>query len=341
MKRLYCTLMIALLMVTLAAGPGQSADQAPKKVMKLAGTAPANKGVGEYDAMLKFEELVEKYSNGSIDVQVFPAAQLGGGPELTEGVALGTIEAGVGGFDGIAPLKQDLFALSLPYQFTEFAQMRKVLEGDTKTRRMTDAYLGEINLKLVAFLYRPFRSVANNVRPIRSPEDLKGVKVRSPDSAVFLATIDALGANPMVQAWAELYTSLAQGTLDGCENAITEIVSVNFQEVTKYISETRHMAAAIPLFVGLDWFNGLTEEQRDAILRAGGETTQWRFEQVQNEEKIAWQKCRDSKVQIIAYEELDLAPFQKATAGIYKQFMDRGLFTQEYYEQIMSDAGLR
>lgn len=315
-----------------AASSVQSAD--PKVVMKFAGTTTADPELGEYQAMLMFEELVEKYSDGSIDVEVYPANQLGGSVEFTEAVALGEVESCVVGFDGLGNLQPEMYALCMPYLYTSNDEMRLVLEGETKARATIDESLSEVNMKIVGLMYRPFRVMANNVRPVTTPADLNGVAVRSPTSAANVAVIEALGAAPTTIGWSEVFTSMQQGACDGVENAITELYSINLQETTKYVSETNHMAAGIPILVGEAWFNSLTENQQEAILKAGEEVTKWRAAGVVEEEEAAWKAFADAGAECLRMDDIDFAAFQNACADVYKEFVAEGYFTEEFYNSL-------
>ncbi len=315
--------------------PAAEATAEPAKVtMKLAGTTTADPALGEYQAMLMFEQLVEEYSNGSIDVEVYPASQLGGSVEFTEGTALGTIEACVVGFDGIANLAPQCYALAMPYLYDSIAQMRTILEGDTTARTAIDGVLADTNLKLVGILYRPMRVVANTKNAVVTPADLAGMQVRSPSSEANSAIITAMGAIPTTISWSEVFTALQQGACDGVENAITELASINLQEVVKYVSETNHMASPIALVVGQAWFDTLSADQQAAIIKAGTEVTEWRANNVAEETKTAWEKFEAAGVEVLYADEIDSAAFKAACADVYKQFVEKGYFTEEFFNSL-------
>jgi tripartite ATP-independent transporter DctP family solute receptor len=341
MKKIITGTVIAVLAVSaiFAGGQGQSGGGAPVAntvTMKFAGTAPANPEVGEYDAMLKFAELVQQYSNNSIKVEVYPANQLGNTVEFTEGVSLGTVEAAVAGFDTIANVDKSMNFAAMPYLFKDINHMRSVLENTNGNARKTiDTSLSKnANMKLVAILYRPMRVLANNRRPVKTPADNRGLKIRAPASAANVAILTAIGAMPVTISWGEVYTSLSQGVCDGVENAITELASIKLDEIMKYVSETNHMAAPIPIVVSEKWFNGLTKEQQDAIVKAGKDVTEYRVGTVEKEEENAWKAFRDSGAQILRANEIDFAGFENACQDVHKDFIKQGFFTQEFYDAI-------
>ena len=312
--------------------PKTEEPAAEKVVMKFAGTAAADPNNGEYVAMMKFEELVEEYSNGSIDVELYPASQLGSSVEFTEGVSLGTVECGMAGFDGLAVYAPSMYAFSMPYQYNSIEEMRSVIEGETECRAAIDEALSEINMKIVGVMYRPFRVVANAKQSVTDPASLKGVSLRVPDAACSQAILGSMGAVTATISWGEVYTSIDQGVIDGCENAITEIVSNNIHETVDYIAETRHMSAGIPIFVAEDWFNGLTQEQQDAIIKAGEDTTEFRYQEVAKETEACWKECEEMGIEVKYYDDIDVEAFKAATADVYKDFIAQGYFTEEFYQ---------
>ncbi|MDO4866095.1 MAG: TRAP transporter substrate-binding protein [Clostridia bacterium] len=328
MKKLLCTLVCLILVFV------SCAALAEPVVMKFAGTTTADPELGEYQAMLKFEELVEEYSNGEIDVEVYPASQLGGSVEFTEGTALGTVEACVVGFDGIGNLAPECYAICMPYLYDNIEQMRPILEGDTEARKAIDTVLSGTNLKLVALLYRPMRVMANTKHAVKSPADMAGLQVRSPSSEANTAIITAMGGLPTTIAWSEVFTALQSNACDGVENAITELASINLQEVVKYVSETNHMPSPIALVVGEAWFNGLTEEQQAAIVKAGVDVTEWRAENVAQEIDAAWKKFEDAGVEVLYADDIDFQAFKDACAEVYKEFVGKGYFTEEFFESL-------
>jgi tripartite ATP-independent transporter DctP family solute receptor len=317
--------------------PEPQQEEVETVTMKFAGTAAADMSNGEYLAMLKFEELVEEYSNGIVQVEVYPASQLGTSTEFTEGVSLGTVECAMAGFDGIAQYAPQLNAFSMPYQYASIEEMRSVIEGDTECRKAIDETMGGVNMKMVGVCYRPFRVVANNKKPVKDPATLQGVTLRVPDAASSQAILQAMGAVTATIAWSEVYTSIQQGVIDGCENAITELVTNNIHETVKYISETRHMSAGIPIFVCKNWFDKLSKDQQDAIIKAGEEVTEWRYDNVSQETEECWEKCEELGIEVIYFDDIDIDAFRAATADVYKDFVSKGLFTEEFYLSTLPD----
>ena len=315
--------------------PAKAEEPAVQKVtMKFAGTTTADPSLGEYQAMLMVEELVEKYSEGTIDVEVYPASQLGSNVEFSEGVALGEIEAAVCGFDGLGNYAPVANALCMPYLFASNEDAMAKIWGNTPVHDALDEAFAEINMQIVGYVNRPFRVVCNNVRSVRSPADMKGLVLRSPTSAVNTAINTAMGAEPVTISWGEVYTSMSQGACTAVENAITELKSINLEQQCKYISETNHTGGLIPMFVCKSWFDGLAPIQQEAILKGFAEVTEWRNNALQEEVDAAWQAFADAGAECLRMEDIDIAAFQEACSGVAAEFIAKGDFTQEFYDSL-------
>jgi TRAP-type C4-dicarboxylate transport system substrate-binding protein len=284
--------------------------------------------------MLLVEELVEKYSEGTIDVEVYPASQLGSNVEFSEGVALGEIEAAVCGFDGLGNYAPVANALCMPYLFTSNDDAMAKIWGDTAIHDALDEAFAEINLQVVGYVNRPFRVVCNSVRSVKTPADMKGLVLRSPTSAVNTAINSAMGANPVTISWGEVYTSMSQGACDAVENAVTELKSINLQETCGYITETNHTGGLIPMFVSKAWFDCLAPIQQEAILKGFAEVTAWREENLAADVAAAWQAFEDAGAEIVRLEDVDIAAFQEACSGVAAEFIAKGDFTQEFYDAL-------
>ena len=315
--------------------PAKAEEPAVQKVtMKFAGTTTADPSLGEYQAMLMVEELVEKYSEGTIDVEVYPASQLGSNVEFSEGVALGEIEAAVCGFDGLGNYAPGANALCMPYLFASNEDAMAKIWGNTPVHDALDEAFAEINMQIVGYVNRPFRVVCNNVRSVRSPADMKGLVLRSPTSAVNTAINTAMGAEPVTISWGEVYTSMSQGACTAVENAITELKSINLEQQCKYISETNHTGGLIPMFVCKSWFDSLAPIQQEAILKGFAEVTEWRNNALQEEVDAAWQAFADAGAECLRMEDIDIAAFQEACSGVAAEFIAKGDFTQEFYDSL-------
>lgn len=338
MKKILAVILVLAMLLSFAACGDKKTEPAEEVVqtvtMKFAGTTTADPALGEYQAMLMFEELVEKYSEGTVQVEVYPASQLGSNVEFSEGVAMGEVEAAICGFDGLGNYAPVANALCMPYLFNSNADAMEKLFKDNPVKDALDAALADINIQVVGYVNRPFRVVCNNVRPVKEPADMKGLVLRSPTSPVNTAINSAMGASPVTISWSEVYTSMSQGACDAVENAVTELVSINLQQQCKYISETNHTGGLIPIFVGKAWFDSLAASQQEAIIKAGQEVTEWRTAKLDEEVENAWKLFEAEGAEVLKAEDIDMAAFKEATKDVAAEFIKKGDFTQEFYDAL-------
>lgn len=317
---------------------GASEAPAAAKIMKIAGTMSQAETDGEYMGTQKFAELVEKYTNGSINVEIYPSSQLGGQTEFSEGTMLGSIEACVLGPSYFGVVDPFMFFLEMPYLFDDLDHARALFEGTSDAKAEIDAHLDALGLIQVGTLYRSPRIWCNNVRPVKTVADNSGIKMRVPESPISTKLAVAMGANPVTVAWNECYTGLQNGITAGVENAITELKNNNMQEVLKYASETNHMLNSQGILVSKAWFDGLTADEQEAVKKAGLEATQWRAEQLNTEVDACWVAFDEKGVEILRHDELDNEAFAAAAQVVYDEYISNGSFTKEFIDSIKTLA---
>lgn len=302
-------------------------------IMKVGATTPAKNDLGEYRGLLKYAELVEKYSDGSIKCEVYPANQLGTTIEMLEGTSMGTIESCTIGTDVIATLSPSMNVLSMPFIFRSEEHQTAVMETPNEMRDRLYADLEKRgNLKVIGRLYRGSRVFCNSKRALFSPKDFKGLTFRSPESRANKETIQAVGAIPVTITWSEVFTSVAQKVCDGAESAITELYAINLHEVVSHVSETNHLSGIILMMANLDWFNSLSPKQQEAVMRAGKEMTDYRLGLLKEEQRNAYKAFEDKGVKVLYSKDIDNEAFREACKDVYKLFLDT--FDEDLYVKI-------
>ena len=205
-------------------------------IMRVAtGTAPDHpENVGAN----KFKEILEKKSNGRVEVRVHPAGQLGSQRDFVEALRSGTLEitmVTLGFYSAYDPL---LNIFELPYLFRDRDHAYRVVDGPIGAQ-IKDR-VNKKGVHVMAFWEAGLRYITNNVRPINKPDDLKGLKIRVPESKVNIDTFKAFGANPAPLPFTEVYMALKQGVFDGQENPPSNIYRSKLYEAQKYLSLTGH-----------------------------------------------------------------------------------------------------
>jgi tripartite ATP-independent transporter DctP family solute receptor len=267
----------------------------------------------------KFADLVAEKSGGTIKVEVYPSSQLGNQRDLVEGLTLGTLDLTMTSTAVLGNFHPQIAVFDLPFIFRDREHAFKAL--DTVGMEISKD-LEEKGMKVLAFYENGVRNMTNNIRPIRVPEDMKGLKIRVMEQPIYIAMMKALGANPTPMAFGELFTALQKGVVDGQENPAAHIYTKRFFEVQKYISLTEHTYSAEPLVVSMITWNKLTPEQQTIIQEAAEEACDWQRQLAIDLENGYWDKIRESgKSEIIT--DVDKEAFREATAPVWKDFEDQ------------------
>lgn len=265
--------------------------------------------------MEKFAELVAAKTNGEVKIEVFHSAQLGNERELVEALQMGTTDIYLISTAPMAGFSKDFLVYDLPYLFTSPAQAYAILDGPIGQASMEG--IKKANLVGLAFWENGFRNITNSKREIVKPEDLKGLKIRTMENKIHMATFRALGADPTPIASGEVFTALQQKTVDGQENPLTGIFTSKYYEVQKYLSLTEHFYSPAPLLIGKSAWDSLTPELQKAVQEAADEAKVFQREFNQKEVANA-QKELEAKGMTIT--TVDKEVWKKAMAPIYKEF---------------------
>lgn len=213
--------------------------------------------------LLLMAELVSEKTNNEIEINVFGGGVLGGERDVIEGVQMGTIEMTLTTTGVLENFVPTMGILSLPFLFNDTAHFKR-FEGSEVEKKLLDT-CEEYGFKGLGFCVPVFREPLNDVRPINKPEDFKGLKIRLMEVPIHMDTYAAMGASPTPIAYAEVYSSLQLGVVDGCENALASLGDMKFYEVTKYLSRVPVFSNACALIMNLDKWNELSVAQQQAI----------------------------------------------------------------------------
>lgn len=253
--------------------------------LRVAGNFPADHSVSR--AMEVFKEQVERESDGELQIDLFPAMQLGGATENVDQVRSGTIFAV---FTSIAYFTRSIpeyEAVSLPFLFDNREQAFAVMDGPVGEQ--LDEKMEKLGFVNLGYGELGFRHVTNSLRPITSVEDFAGMRIRLQPNEVHLQTFRALGANPVSMDVSELYSALQQGVLDGQENPYNIIASRRFNEVQEYLSDSGHFYDFINAVANQRSYERLSEEHRAIIDAAMTEAMAWQ-RQVAADEEEQWRE---------------------------------------------------
>ncbi len=211
----------------------------------------------EYNAAKAFKEYVENTTNGELTVRLFPGNQLGSVRDTTEMVQQGTLEMTMPSDGTFAGFYKPIQIWSLPYLFTSAPVAWEVMDSDFGHWMLKDIH-EKTGIRALAFSQNGFRSFVNNVRPIYTPKDMVGMKIRTMESPVYMKMVEALGANPTPIAGSEAVMALQQGVVDGLENPPSVLYTGGASDVAKYMTRNEHTFGLHIIIVNDDWFNALS-----------------------------------------------------------------------------------
>ena len=303
--------------------------------MKYAVTFPSSGTQAE--GAEKFAELVEEYTNGSVDVEVYYASTLGGNTESMEGLRMGTIEATELSLTAISAYSDIWSTFSLPYLWENGQQAIDVITSE-KVSEMLENDLEENGMMAIAWQNLGSRNILNTTRAINAPEDLKGMTIRVIQDPVLVDSISAMGGAPVAMAWSECYSGLEQGTINGLENSAPVIVANSMENVGKYYSLTEQFIMPDPILISAIWFNMLTPDEQEGILKAGEEYTRiWNEEIWPEAEEAALKTIADAGCEV---NEVEKDAFVEATQSVRDDFVSAGTPEQvDLYNLIMEVRG--
>jgi TRAP-type transport system periplasmic protein len=248
-------------------------------------------------------------------VVTYGSSQLGTDEEILQKLRLGTAGMGIPStvMSSVVP---EFGLFEMPYLVTDRDHMKRI-EEEIFWPTLAPA-AEEQGYKVLAVWENGFRHITNNERPIVTPEDLQGIRLRTPSGEWRVKMFQAYGANPTPMSFSEVFTALQTGVVDGQENPLTQIASGNFHEVQDYLSMTGHVYTPAYLLVGLNQWNGWPEEVRQILEETAKETQAFVYEEAQRlEEELLASMQEESDIEV---NEADKQAFIEASDAIYEEF---------------------
>jgi tripartite ATP-independent transporter DctP family solute receptor len=288
------------------------------------GAAPGNP---RSVAAEKFAELVKEKSGGALEVTVAGSAQLGDDAAMLTSLRTGSLAISANSQGTTSALVPELAAFGLPFLFADSASGIKVLTGSVgdQLKPKFDA----IGVVPIGWWDNGIRHITNSRRPIQVPDDLKGLKIRTPSDPATIDIFQALGAATAQIAFAELYVALQQGVVDGQENPLTNIASSKLYEVNKFISLSAHKWECTPVLMSKMAWNRLDKKGQEVVMAAMAEASALQLGLVNaaTDELLAQFKANPA----VVINEVDRAAFRKQTASVFDKWQDKpfGAFVKD------------
>jgi tripartite ATP-independent transporter DctP family solute receptor len=284
--------------------------QAPIKLTLGHNAAPGNP---KAEGGIKFAEIVKAKSNGRITVQLAGSAQLGEDLTMVSGMRTGTLDMSINSQGPVSSVVPELAALGLPFLFSSLPNAWQVLDGPIGQELAKK--LAAKDLILLAFMDNGIRQTTNNKRPIVKPDDLKGLKIRTPADPATVDMFQAMGASTQQINFSELYIALQQGVVDGQENPLANIHSSKLYEVQKYLSFTNHKYECSPFLMSAISWARLSDADKKLIKEAAQEAANYeRKLMAESDEKLL---AEFKKMPSIQLNTTDPALFKAATQKVW------------------------
>ena len=339
MKKLFCLLLSVVMVLSLVACGNKSEDNTPadggntvnpadygittevtstdKVTIRLAYDVaeahPSHKATVE-----KFKDVLEGVTGGNITVELYPNSQLGSLAENLESMRIGDLEMAYLNDSVICAIVPEYSLVGLPYLWTSLDAAHEALDGDFG-QYLSQKLADEVGILNLGWGDVGFRNITNSKKTIATPDDLKGLKIRTMTNPLHVEYFEALGAIPTPMSFSELFTALQQKTVDGQENPTALIFNNALYEAQSYMTVSEHVFTAINMNIAADFYNSLPADYQALIAEAAANTMAYQRELItaENESRLSEIEAAGVEVTVLSTEQK--APFQKiAEESCYK-----------------------
>lgn len=275
---------------------------------------------GVHNGAMAFKQLVESRSGGRIQVEIYPNNQVGSPREMFESTKMGSLQMVWEGTSNFAGFLPEFMVFSMPYIFPNVTVALNVLDGQFG-RDLSALSVKKTGVRLLAYTQIGWRNFTNNKRVIKSPADIKGLKMRTQEDPAMMKIVQSMGGSATPIAWGELYTALQQGVVDGEENPTSMVQVAKLYEVQKYMTMDGHILAINPVCINEKFYQSLPEDLR-FIIKDSAHTAALIYNGVNQ-----WGATLDvadltkKGMQIYVPTEAEYQQFVKAAQGPVKEFV--------------------
>ena len=327
MKKVFALILTLAMVLTLCACGGSK--------------APAGSGDGKYDTITltmavngtdtqvdsrvanHFKELVEAETNGAITIEVFPNDQLAGGSSSkgVEMVADGSTDIAAYATVALSVLDPKLGIALVPWTFSSYTQAREII--DATGLDFYNSVLNEYGLTAVGSFHNGFRQLSNNVRPVTTPDDLKGLKIRVPGGEIYMSFFKEFGADPTNMNWGEVFTALQQGTIDGQENGVSVTSTSGVLEVQDYVTIWNYSYENDLIVFNSALWDTLSADTQAMLTEKAVEACNWGRDIVEAEHDQLIEDFRAKGVQVDVLTEEQIDAFKSRVTDFCQGFYEK------------------
>jgi TRAP-type transport system periplasmic protein len=307
-------------------------NQAAAKTLIKIGLA-VSKAHTEYKQCERFKEIVEKGSNGEIEVNIYPGGQLGSNKELFEAVKLGGLQVTTTASSFTTSSFPESGLFDLPFLFRDYEHADRVFDGSIG-QGFAERFRKKLGVRIIGFSSSGFQGFYNSKRSIKSIADIQGLKMRTMESPVLVESMNAYGAKAVSMALTEFYTAMQQGVVDGGENSIVTYETQKHFEVAKYFTDTKHKYLPMLMVISETFFQSLSPAYQKMVTEAGLQSALQARKIYSHEIEEKTQKAQTGGAIIGKLNSGGEKDFQKALDPVYKKYAGRIPGGQEMIEAI-------
>lgn len=271
----------------------------------------------------KFAELVQQESNGNVSILIFPNDQLAGG-NATKGVemvAVGGVDLAAYATCVMAVVDERLSVATIPWTFDNYTEARTVIDstgGDYYAKVLADkgmTYLGSF--------HNGFRQISNSKHEVKTPEDVKGLKIRVPGSEVYMDFFRALGADPVAMSWSEVFTAIQQGTIDGQENGVSITQTAKMNEIQDYMTIWNYSYENDLIVANSKIWDTLEPKTQQLLQEKAKEASEWGRDLVEQDESLIMESFREEGMTVTMLSSDELVAFKEEIVDVKEKFINK------------------
>lgn len=312
-KRRFLALVVGLILFLSACGSQQAKDH---EVIVLKANQPVDAKHPYHLGLEKFAEIVEEKTEGRYKIDIYSSGQLGDERTSIENLQLGSLDIAVTSTGPLGAFLKNYQILDFPFLFSSYEEADASLKGPLGQRLLED--LKSIGLVGGAFWENGFRNVTTSKKwgPVKSMEDMKGLKIRTMENEIHMKFFKALGADPTPMSWAEVFSQLQNGGLDAQENPIPVLYNNKLNEVQDYVMLTHHVYSPALIVFSQKTLDKMDEKDVAIFMEAAKEAAIYEKEQIRSQEKDQLAKLEGLGMELV---ELELDPFQEVGKNILEE----------------------
>ena len=288
-----------------------------KLVLKASDVHPL--GYPTVEAVVRMGKKLDQATKGRLTVQMFPSMQLGGEKEALEQAQVGALALARVSVGVVGSIVDDVNVFNLPFVFRDVAHMRKVIDGEIG-KELLDKISSNPQARLIGLCWMDggSRNVYNTKRPVRTVEDLKGLKIRMMGNPLFVDTMNALGGNGVAMGMDQVYSALQTGVVDGAENNPPSYDSFGHYTVAKHYSMTEHLIIPEILVFSKRTWDGLSKDDQALLRKVSAEAQQEQRQLWDQRVEESMKKIKDSGIEVVTFQ--DKKPFQDAVKPVWDKY---------------------